>query len=163
MMDSQKNALQEAKEVTAAENVAAEVNEQTETVTQETPDAETAKPKYTTKEEILARLHELATGEEVPEKAEVEMLKAVFYKIHLTEREAQQREYIEAGGDPDKYTVLPDEAEETFKAEMVIVKEKRQEAFAKQEEEKNKNLTLKRDIIEKIKAMAATPEEANKN
>ena len=163
MMDSQKNALQEAKEVTAAENVAAEVNEQTETVTQETPDAETGKPKYTTKEEILARLHELATGEEVPEKAEVEMLKAVFYKIHLTEREAQQREYIEAGGDPDKYTVLPDEAEETFKAEMVIVKEKRQEAFAKQEEEKNKNLTLKRDIIEKIKAMAATPEEANKN
>ena len=46
---------------------------------------------------------------------------------------------------------------------MTIIKEKRQKAFLALEEEKQENLKKKEAIIEKIKGMATTPEEANKN
>ena len=117
---------------------------------------------YANKQEVLERVKELAHGEETPQKAEVDLLKTVFYKLHLAEREAQMKEYIEAGGDPEAYRVTPDAAEEEFKAEMGIIKEKRQKAFVEQEAEKQENLQKKLDIIEKIKAMITSPEEANK-
>lgn len=45
---------------------------------------------------------------------------------------------------------------------MGIVKEKRAKIFKEQEAEKQANLVKKLDIIEKIKSMITTPEEANK-
>ena len=93
----------------------------------------------------------------------MEHLKSSFYRFHIAEREKRQKDYLEAGGDPEKYQVLPDDDEETFKAEMQIIKEKRAKAFQEQEAEKQANLQRKLDIIEKIKAMATSPEEANKN
>lgn len=91
------------------------------------------------------------------------MLKTIFYKIHLAERDAQTKEYLAAGGDPEKYVLLPDDTEEAFKAEMQIIKEKRAKIFLQQEEEKQENLAKKLEIIEKIKAMTTSPEEANKS
>ena len=127
----------------------------------EVPEAEPAKV-YETKQEVIERLKEIAHSEETPAKNEVELLKTTFYKLHFAEREAQQKAYIEAGGDPATYQVLPDADEEVFKAEMGIIKEKRQKAFQEQEAEKQENLQKKLDIIEKIKAMITSPEEANK-
>ena len=49
-----------------------------------------------------------------------------------------------------------------FKAEMGIIKERRQQQFREQEAEKEENLKKKLEIIEKIKAMVTSPEEANK-
>ncbi len=118
---------------------------------------------YGSKKEIIERLKEIAGSDETPEKAEVDHLKTAFYKLHFAEREAQQKAYLDDGGDPEKFQVLPDEDEETFKAEMTIIKEKRQKAFLALEEEKQQNLKRKESIIEQIKAMVTTPEEANKN
>ena len=88
-------------------------------------------------------------------------MKTAFYKILFTEREAKTKEYLENGGEPDKFVLLPDETEEAFKAEMQIIKEKRAKIFLEQEAEKQANLQKKLEIIEKIKAMAISPEEAN--
>ena len=134
-------------------------------VTPETPENPEESPAktYTSKKEVVERLRELAHGEETPGKEEVEYLKTVFYKLHFAEREAAQKAYLEAGGDPDKYTILPDEDEEHFKAEMGIIKEKRAKVFQEQENEKQENLKRKLDIIEKIKGMVTSPEEANKS
>ena len=123
---------------------------------------EQPKHTYATKQEVLERVKELAHGEETPQKAEVDLLKTVFYKLHLAEREAQMKEYLDNGGNPEEYRVMPDADEEAFKAEMSIIKEKRQKAFIEQEAEKQDNLKKKLDIIEKIKAMITSPEEANK-
>ena len=60
------------------------------------------------------------------------------------------------------YQITPDEDEEAFKAEMGIIKERRQQQFREQEAEKEENLKKKLEIIEKIKAMVTSPEEANK-
>ena len=117
---------------------------------------------YESKKEVLDRVKEIAHGEEMPQKDEVDYLKTVFYKLHIAEREAKLREYIDGGGDPEKYQITPDEDEEVFKAEMGIIKERRQQQFREQEAEKEENLRKKLEIIEKIKAMVTSPEEANK-
>ena len=117
---------------------------------------------YQTKREVLERVKEIAHGEETPRKDEVDYLKTAFYKLHIAEREAQLKEYIDGGGDPEAYQITPDDEEEAFKAEMGIIKERRQQLFREQEAEKEENLKRKLDIIEKIKAMVTSPEEASK-
>ena len=138
----------------------------------EAPEASPAEPaapaepehrQYQTKKEVLERVREIAHGDEAPQKEEVDYLKTAFYKLHIAEREAQLKEYIEGGGDPEQYQIRPDEQEEAFKAEMSIIREKRQKLFREQEQEKQENLQKKQDIIEKIKAMITSPEEANKS
>ena len=124
---------------------------------------EPAKKVYATKQEVLERVKEIAHSDEAPDKEELDHLKTTFYKIHLAERDAQTKEYLEKGGDPEKFILLPDDTEEAFKAEMQIIKEKRAKIFLEQEAEKQANLQKKLEIIEKIKAMATSPEEANKS
>ena len=122
-----------------------------------------AKKAYATKQEVLERVKEIAHSSENPNKEELDLLKTTFYKIHLAERDAQMKEYLAKGGDPEKYILLPDDTEEAFKAEMQLIKEKRAKIFLAQEEEKQDNLRKKEEIIEKIKAMTTSPEEANKS
>ena len=159
MMDSQENALlqgaQEEKEVeqTAAQNAEAAADDQK---------VENAKV-YKTKKEVVERLKEIAASDENPDKDEIDLLKTVFYKLHITEREARMKEYIDGGGDPEAYQIMPDEDEETFKQQMAVVREKRARIFQQQEAEKQANLEKKLEIIEKIKAMATSPDEANKS
>ena len=134
-------------------------NSETEVTTAEEPDRKT----YTSKKEVLERIREIAHNDENPEKDEVEYLKSTFYRLHIAEREEQQKAYLEEGGDPEKYQVRPDDVEEAFKAEMQVIKEKRARLFQKQEEERANNLKHREEIIEKIKNMATSPEEANKS
>jgi hypothetical protein len=124
---------------------------------------EVTKKTYASKAEVVERIKELAHAEDVPQKDEVDYLKTVFYKLHFLEREADMKAYLEGGGDPAAYQVKPDPDEEAFKAEMSIIKERRAKQFEEQEKLKQENLEKKRAIIEKIKAMATTPEEANKS
>ena len=118
---------------------------------------------YSNKKEVLERVKEVAHGEDAPVKEEVEYLKTTFYKLHVAEREAQLKAYIEAGNDPEKDQIVPDADEEVFKAEMASIKERRAQIFKEQEEEKEANLQRKLEILDKIKAMITTPEEVNKS
>ena len=124
---------------------------------------ETERKQYDTKKAVLDRVREIAHNEEAPQKEEVDYLKTCFYKLHIAEREAKLKEYIDGGGDPEQYQITPDPDEEAFKAEMLLIKEKRQQLFKELEQEKQDNLQKKLDIIEKIKAMVTSPEEANKS
>ena len=167
MMDSQENALQQgtmAEEQQEAVAAAEEVqNTNAEPQAENDSAVPVAKQTFKSKEEVLARLKELASSEETPDKEEVDHLKTVFYKMHVAERDEKQRQYLEAGGDPEKYQVLPDEDEKEFKAAMGVIREKRATLFMQQEAEKQENLKRKQEIIEKIKAMATSPDEANKS
>ena len=175
MMDSQENALlQGAKEEEKNVEQSAVQVENAET---QAPSAITAEPEeseataenkpetkvYMTKQEVIDRLTEIVNGDENPRKDETDLLKTVFYKLHNAEREARLKAYIDGGGNPDTYQITPDESEATFKSLMSVVREKRAQVFQKQEEEKAANLEKKLDIINRIKAMATSPEEANKS
>ena len=117
---------------------------------------------FATKEEVIDHVKELAQGENIPSKQEIDHLKVAFYHLLSTERENHQKSYLEAGGDPMQYVIPVDETEQTFKAEMSVIKEKRQKAFLAMEEEKQANLKRKQEIIARIKSLADSPEEANK-
>lgn len=117
---------------------------------------------FATKEEVIDHVKELAQGENIPSKQEIDHLKVAFYHLLNTERENHQKSYLEAGGDPMQYVIPVDETEQTFKAEMSVIKEKRQKAFLAMEEEKQANLKRKQEIIARIKSLADSPEEANK-
>ena len=175
-MDSQEKSLEleneKNAEVTPTQAAAdnAEAQEKVETTeaaadTTATPTEEKAEPKkiYKSKAEVVERIKEIAHAEEVPQKDEVEFLKTIFYKLHFAEREAEMKAYLDNGGDPAAYQVQPDADEDAFKAEMAIIKERRAKQFEEQEKLKQENLKKKLDIIEKIKAMATSPEEANKS
>lgn len=129
---------------------------------EEKTEEEPTQKTYSNKQEVLDRVKELAHGNEHPSKAEVDLLKTIFYKLHLAQREEEQKAYMEAGGDPEKYQVQPDEQEEEFKAEMTLIKEKRAKFHQQQEQEKKENLKRKEEIIEKIKSMTTSPDAANK-
>ncbi len=139
-------------------------NAEKETPDEVTPEQDApVRKSYKNKKEILERVREIAQNEDNPNKDEIDYLKTTFYKLHIAEREAQQKDFLDAGGDPEKYVVFPDEDEEAFKAEMQIIKEKRSKIFQEQEEEKKRNLQKKLEIIDKIKTMATSPDEANKS
>lgn len=118
---------------------------------------------YNTKEEVIERLKEIASNEETPQKEEIDLLKSAFYRLHLAEREAEQKAFIEAGGAPEDYKALPSESEQIFKAELSLIKEKRAKYLLKLEEEKKENLTKKLAIIEAIKEISTSPDVANKS
>jgi hypothetical protein len=125
-------------------------------------DSQETKKVYTSKKEVIDRVKEIADKNEIVERSELDLLKNVFYKLLISERDAKQKEYIEAGGDLETYKVEPDPDEETFKTFMSLVKEQRAAHFQQIEEDKQKNLKRKTEIIEKIKEMATSPDEANK-
>ena len=156
-MDSQENTL---KEGTISEE---QQVKETSVPVENTATTLTSSKNYKSKAEIIERLKEIVGNDENPTKEELDHLKTSFYKLHIAEREAQQKAYLEAGGDPDKYILVPDEAEDVFKAEMGVIKERRAKLFLQQEAEKQENLEKKLNIIERIKNMASSPEEANKN
>lgn len=173
MMDSQDNVLKQdiTEEAVAAQpanvnndTVAEAGNAPATTAVDSEPDTETAPLKmYASKHEVLERVKELAHSDETPAKDEIDHLKTAFYKLLFAEREADQKTFIENGGDPEAYVMKTDDSEEQFKAEMGLIKEKRAKAFQQQEEEKKANLQRKQQIIEKIKMMSTSPEEANKS
>lgn len=122
-------------------------------------ESEPAQPQ--TKAEVIERLKEIAQTDDISNKQELDLLKQTFYKIHKAETQAAYTAYLEGGGDPEAYLPAIDPEEENFKAVMQTIKQKRAEQQAEQEKQKAENLQKKLDIIERIKVMAATPEEAN--
>lgn len=148
MMDSQET-LQTEENVT--ENVAPEVNE-TENQTIEVPQ---------TQEEVVARVKELAEADAPAEKQELDALKQAFYKIHKANVAAARAQFIENGGESEAFLPAPNVLEDDFKAAMNVIKQKRAELQAELDRQKEENLQKKQEILERIKALSATPEEAN--
>ena len=145
--------------------------EVSETTTAETPaeeqamesTVETAPAQKLTKEEVIARLKDIAGDVESVTKAEIDGLKQTFYKLHNAEQEAARKKFAEAGGAPEDYVPTPDPLEEEMKNAMSVIKNKRNELAAEVEKQKEMNLQVKLSIIEELKDLLESPEDANKN
>ena len=148
------------------EKKTAEVSEeQTETLTEQAnanlSNETTSKPQ--TKEEILKRLNELVQDAESASKQELDGLKQTFYKIHNAEQEAAKTTFVENGGTEEAFVPQTDSTEESFKAAMATIKEKRSTLNAELEKLKEDNLQVKLSIIEELKELVEAPEDANKS
>lgn len=116
-----------------------------------------------TKEEVVARAQELAQAELIPEKADVEQLKQLFYRYHNQALQQARQEYIEQGGDPAAYVPVMDPQEETFRQAMQAIRERRAAEQLRLQEERAENLQRKTAILEQIQQLTTTPEEVGAN
>ena len=118
---------------------------------------------FRTKDEVVARIQEIAQSDDVGDKTELNLLKQLFYKFHNAETEEAFRAFIEAGGEEEKFVPQIDPAEPLFREAMQTIRERRAAILEAQEKQKQENLKRKLEILERIQQLASTPEEANKN
>lgn len=143
-----------------------EVSEETtETSTEETDAEKQPEPvqRFITKEEVLNRLNELAQDADNAGKQELDGLKQTFYRLHNAELEAAKKAFVENGGVEEDFVPQPDTMEESFKSVMTVIKEKRSAQIAEQERQKEENLQVKLSIIEELKELVESPDDANKS
>jgi len=115
-----------------------------------------------TNEGIIERLKTLAENAEQSEKAELDLLKQVFYKRLKEEKMQAHAEFIKNGGAEEDFKVEANPLEEEFKKIMNVIKEQRNKLLVAAEKQKELNLEKKKVIIERIKQFLTSPEDANK-
>lgn len=148
------------------EKKAAEVSEPatTETPAEEIVSEKPVEPvQKLTKEEILAKLKEVVADVENVAKPEIDSLKQAFYKLHNAEQETAKKQFIENGGAAENFVPQTDSVEEEFKNIMSVIKEKRSALTAELEKQKEMNLQVKLSIIEELKELVESPDDANKS
>ena len=136
----------------AAPQEAAEVTVATEVTT--TP--------VQSKEDVIARLQEISQQEEPADKAEFDAMKQAFYRIRNAELENARQAFLEANGTTEGFITPKDELEAQFKEIMSSIREKRNALKAEEEQIRQANLEKKLAIIEQMKTLAESPEDANK-
>ena len=148
------------------EKKAAEVSEPatTETPAEEIVSEKPVEPvQKLTKEEILAKLKEVVADVENVAKPQIDGLKQSFYKLHNAEQDAARKLFIENGGAAENFVPQTDCVEEEFKNIMSVIKEKRSALTAELEKQKEMNLQVKLSIIEELKELVESPDDANKS
>ena len=148
------------------EKTTAEVSEPatTETPAEEIVSEKPVEPvQKLTKEEILAKLKEVVADVENVAKPEIDGLKQSFYKLHNAEQDAARKLFIENGGAAENFVPQTDCVEEEFKNIMSVIKEKRSALTAELEKQKEMNLQVKLSIIEELKELVESPDDANKS
>ena len=164
MTDTHDTNLPEKQVELAEEKQTAEVLPTPETSAEETVQEKTAEvAQKLSKAEILEKLKQLAADVENAKKAEIDSLKQAFYKLHNAEQEAAKQQFIENGGAAEEFVPQHDSAEDEFKKAMSVIKEKRNELAAEQEKQKELNYQVKLSIIEELKELTESPDDANKN
>lgn len=138
-----------------------ELNAAPEATAETTGTAEPAVPVYTTKEEVVNRVKEIAQSGEAGDKQEVDLLKQLFYKFHNAEITEARQAFIDGGGEPEKFEPQIDPLEPEFRASMQLLRDRRAAAQEELERQKQENLKRKLEILDRIQQLAATPEEAN--
>lgn len=149
----------ETNETTAVEQPIEPIVE-AESKTTEAPAEEKAEMPQS-KDEVVAKVKEMASREDVPEKSEIDLMKVLFYKYHNAEIQEAHRAFIEAGGEADKFVPQIDPLEPEFRASMQIIRERRAAWQEEQDRIKSENLERKLAILERLQQLASTPEEAN--
>lgn len=164
MSEEKINEMNVAEETVATtEQNAQNVQETTAEPVEAAAENNSARTLPTTKEGVIERLKEIvAEGQDV-DRNEIELLKQTYYKLHNASILAAREEFLANGGNAEDFIPAADADEENFKAQMVRIREMRAQAIEEQEKEKQAGLEKKLAIIERIKEMSATPEEADKS
>lgn len=147
--------------VTTATEQSSEITEMNAAPAAPAEPATPAAPVYTTKEEVVNRVKEIAQSEELAEKQELDLLKQLFYKFHNNDIQEARNAFIEGGGEPEKFEPQIDPLEPEFRASMQLIRDRRAAAQEELERQKAENLKRKLEILDRIQQLASTPEEAN--
>ena len=186
MMDSletnETTALEQSSEITNEQQVVPEVEaaEQVEAVAEVAePEADVAESEvadevteaeqhvaeqtFKTKDDVVARVKKIAESGEAGDRAELNLLKQLFYKFHNAEVQEAFKAFVDTGGEQDKFVPEIDAAEPVFREAMQVIRDRRAAIQETLERQKQDNLKRKLEILERIQQLASTPEEANQN
>lgn len=118
-------------------------------------DATQPKTAPLTKDEILARMQELAQKDAAEiTREDVNRLRVQFYAVRHDEVAALKAEFIAAGNAEEAFEAPADSVEEQFKAAYSAIKEKKAALAAEVEARKQENLDKKNAIIAEIDSAA---------
>lgn len=128
------------------------------------PQADTASDRPVSKEEVIARMEEIATrrGDDIS-RDEVTRLRQAFHAFRKNELIAEKEAFVAEGNDEKDYLPSLDPLEERMSSLLNIIKEAKAEFIARQEEERRENLVKKRDIIKELDEMAADTDNVNRH
>ncbi len=115
------------------------------------------------KEQVVAKAAELAQGDTIPTKSDMDQLKQQFYRFHNQAMQEARKKYIDDGGDPEAYVPEMDPDEETFRQSMQVLRERRADEQLRIEKERADNLEKKLRILERIQQLTTNPEEAGQH
>lgn len=158
IMDEIKNTTEV--EVNNVQPTEAEATVCNEAMPAEAKQNEKAEP--TTKAEVIEALKDIVYNGGDVERATLEHLKMLYYRIHNAEVVAARDKFVGDGGNAEDFIPAPDADEENFKAQLALIREMRSKAAEELEKEKQDNLQRKLEIIDRIKELATTAEEADK-
>lgn len=113
-------------------------------------------------EEIIVKLRELASSEDMQRK-EMDELKSQFYRSIRNETAEQKARFLADGG--EEIDFVPEESPLYVEGKELLakIKEKRAQIQAREEAEKEKNVEKKLAIIEKIKQLIENPSQEDFN
>lgn len=115
-----------------------------------------------TKDEILAKLKEIADNPAGTPRSEMEALKQAYYRIRHNEEEELKKEFIANGGEEKDFTAPADETEEQVKALVAEFREKKAKIAAEEEQLKAANYALKLQLLDQLKELCDSQDDFNK-
>ena len=153
-----------AAQAPVSENTTATTDVPVETSEAEnTPSESTDKiPTPTTKAEVLAQLRQYVEQPATSDRAILDRLRNVFYRLHNDEILKAREAFVAEGGNAEDFVPAADPDEQEYKRLVASVKEVRAKVAAEAEATRQVNLQRKLDIIEEIKQMVAQPEDIDK-
>ena len=119
-------------------------------------------PTPTTKAEVLAQLRQYVEQPATSDRAVLDRLRNVFYRLHNDEILKAREAFVAEGGNAEDFVPAADPDEQEYKRLVASVKEVRAKVAAEAEATRQANLQRKLDIIEEIKQMMAQPEDIDK-
>lgn len=154
-------AVAEVASVEAASEVAAAESDAVADAACVAENADAAEP--VTKESLVEAL-KLLSEKDAAEIGtdEVARLKQQFYAIRNEEQRRQREAFVEAGHQAEAFEPQADPMEESFKALLATVKEKKAEQRAAVEAQQQDNYNRKKAIVDKINEMGADVDNANR-
>lgn len=135
--------------------VAAEQPEVSETVVAETETTQSPRYHSMTKEQLMEELKRIIESEDLNAHRSVAAIKAAFYAIRSKEAYEELERFVQEGGDPAAFSSQPDASESAFKDLLAVFRDRRNSYLEAEEQTRMENLSVKKELLERMKAIAA--------
>ena len=88
-------------------------------------------------------------------------IKSHYDEIREKERLVALEKFTADGGDATDFEFKGDDLDNSFDANLKLIRDRRMQYFRQQEEQKNDNLRKKQDLIEKLRVLVDSPDNTN--
>ena len=148
--------------VSESQTVTADSNTEMPEAANATSESTDKIPTPATKAEVLTLLRQYVEQPATADRAMLDRLRNVFYRLHNDEILKAREAFVAEGGNAEDFLPAADPDEQEYKRLVASVKEVRAKVAAEAEATRQANLQRKLDIIEEIKQMVAQPEDIDK-